>query len=206
MQINSAQDLLTAELRDIYSAEKQASRALPKLSKAVSSDKLRQMIDRRKDEGAKVLEALDQIFQESETRPGRKKCEAMEGLIEEANEHIENINDDHVLDAALVGALQRIEHYCIASWGTAAALAKVCGLEDGAKRLSDLIEAGRTYDQDLTKLAESEINPAMMAGDVDDEGDDELEEDDDQPKARNGGAKAGSTVARKTRNRGEAQA
>lgn len=211
MAINTAQDLLTAELRDIYSAEKQLSRALPKISKAVSSDQLRDMIDRRKDQGVRVLEALDQIFQQTEIRPGRNKCEAMEGLIEEANEQIEQINDDQVLDAALVGALQRVEHYCIAAWGVSAALAKALGHPDAAQNLSDFIAEGRDFDQELTDLAESEINVAMLDNAEDDE-DDDLEASDDvdaetAPQAAPRSSRApAKKAAKSTGKRGEAEA
>lgn len=187
MPIRAPQDLLTEELKDIYSAEKQLSRALPKLAKAASAGSVREMIDRRREEGARIIEQLDQIFEQVEARPGRKRNAIAEGLIEEAGTLSDEIEDEHMLDAALIGALQKLEHYCIAAWGTAAAFAKAMDHSEAAQVLSQLVEQGRRTDEEMTRLAEDEINPAMFMAEDDDE---EMEDDEDEP-ARAAAPKSG---------------
>jgi ferritin-like metal-binding protein YciE len=189
MAIRAPQDLLNEELKDIYSAEKQLSRALPKLAKAASADSVRKLIDRRREEGGRIIEQIDQIFEQVESRPGRKRNAIAEGLIEEANTLVEEIENEQMLDAALIGALQKLEHYCIAAWGTAAAFAKGLEHPEAARTLSQLVEQGRRSDQAMTRLAEDEINPAMFMAD---EGDEEADaEEEAQPAARRAASRGG---------------
>ncbi|MBU6374266.1 MAG: DUF892 family protein [Alphaproteobacteria bacterium] len=182
MPIRAPQDLLTEELKDIYSAEKQLSRVLPKLAKAVSAESVREVIGRRREEGAQIIELLDQIFEQIEARPGRARNAIAEGLIEEATSLIEEIEDEQILDAAMIGALQKLEHYCIAAWGTAAAFAKALDQPEAARTLSQLVEQGYRVDEEMTRLAEDELNPAMLASGEDDE--DAMNDDDEAQPAR----------------------
>ena len=113
------QDLLIVEMREIYSAEKQLSHALPRLAKAVENEKVRKMLDRRLDEARKIEDDLDEAFETLKRSPGRKKNAAAEGLIAEAQAHVQDFDKGPALDAVLIDAVQKAEHYCIAAWGTA---------------------------------------------------------------------------------------
>jgi len=115
----NANELLVVELQEIYSAESQLSRVLPRLSKSVDSDKLRKMLDERQEEGARILEELDGAFEEMNRTPGRKKNIAAEGLINDVREHVQEIEQGPGLDAVIIASIQKTEHYCIAAWGTA---------------------------------------------------------------------------------------
>ena len=161
-QIPEPEELLVNELREIYSAEKQLTRVLPRLSKAVESDKVRKMLDRRLDEGQRLTEELEKAFAELETSPGRKKNAAAEGLIADAQEHVQDFEKGAALDALLIGAVQKTEHYCIAAWGTAKAFAGALRQDTVTQAMQRALKEGRTFDEELTRLAEKEINPAMI--------------------------------------------
>lgn len=171
MAIRSPQDLLAQEIKEIHSAERQLSRALPKLAKSAGSDTLREMLRRRQEQGATLIESLDEAMAEMNVTRGRVKNAAMEGLIEDANQHVEELDDERMLDAALVGAVQKVEHYCIAAWGTARAMGELFGQQKVVEAMQTAIDEGRRYDEEMTKLAQSEVNPAMLdGGDDEDEG------------------------------------
>jgi ferritin-like metal-binding protein YciE len=164
MAIKSPQDLLTQEIKEIHSAERQLSRALPKLAKAVKSEKLREMLQRRREQGAILIEALDEALEEMQVSKGRVKNVAIEGLIEDANQHVEEINDEKMLDAALIGAVQKVEHYCIAAWGTTRSMGQMFGQQKVVEAMERALDEGKRYDLEMTELAESEVNPAMLDG------------------------------------------
>lgn len=171
MALKAPQDLLTQEIKEIHSAERQLSRAIPKLAKAVSSEKLREMLQRRKEQGAILIESLDEALEEMEVSKARVKNVAMEGLIEDATQHVDEINDEKMLDAALIGAVQKVEHYCIAAWGTARAMGELFGQPKVVEAMQTAIDEGKRYDEEMTQLAQSEVNPAMLdSGDDEDEG------------------------------------
>jgi len=171
MALKAPQDLLTQEIKEIHSAERQLSRAIPKLAKAVSSEKLREMLQRRKEQGAILIESLDEALEEMEVSKARVKNVAMEGLIEDATQHVDEINDEKMLDAALIGAVQKVEHYCIAAWGTARAMGELFGQPKVVEAMQTAIDEGKRYDEEMTQLAQSEVNPAMLdGGDDEDEG------------------------------------
>jgi ferritin-like metal-binding protein YciE len=170
-KLKSPQDLLTQEIKEIHSAERQLSRAIPKLAKAVSSEKLREMLQRRKEQGAVLIEALDEALGEMEVSKTRVKNVAIEGLIEDAAQHIDEINDEKMLDVALIDAVQKVEHYCIAAWGTARAMGELFGQPKVVEAMQTAIDEGKRYDEEMTQLAQSEVNPAMLeGGDDEDEG------------------------------------
>jgi len=131
----SAEDLLQTELKEIYSAERQLTRALPKLQKLVASERLREMLNRRRDQGTELLGQLDEIFEEMEVRKGRVKNAAAEGLIEDMNQHVEEIDDEKLLDPVLLASLQKVEHCCLGHCGCdGAANEPAIGCEnDGAR-------------------------------------------------------------------------
>jgi ferritin-like metal-binding protein YciE len=161
----TAQDILVTELKEIHSAERQLSRAVPKLSRRISNETFKQKLDQRREQGASVIEELDSIFDEMGVTKSRPKNVAAEGLIEDMNEHLEEIEAERLLDPVLVGAIQKLEHYCIAAWGTTASLGRLLGQQRVVQLMERLLEEGKRMDEELTQLAESEINPRMLQED-----------------------------------------
>lgn len=145
-------------LSDTYSAEKQLTRALAKLARATSNEKLSQAFHAHLEETHGQIERIDQIVEsESNLKIKRMKCVAMEGLIEEADEVIESTEKNEVRDAALIAA-QKVEHYEIASYGTLATLAEQLGYRKAAKLLKDTLEEEKATDIKLTDLALNNVN------------------------------------------------
>jgi ferritin-like metal-binding protein YciE len=169
--LRSPEDLLTTELKEIHSAERQLSRLIPRLSKKVTSDRLKEMLDERLEQGSSLIERLEQAFDQLEVGKGRAKNVAAEGLLEDATDHLEDVNDERLIDPVLLASVQKIEHYCIAAWGTAAALGRLLEQDTIVKAMEQALTDGKRFDDELTKLAEEEINPQMLASE-DDEGDD----------------------------------
>ena len=158
MKLRSLSDLFINELSDLHSAEKQLLKALPKMAKAATSDQLRQAFEGHFEQTKGQVERLESIFGELEESPGRKKCKAMEGLIAEGEEFLSEDALDAVRDAGLIAIAQRVEHYEIAAYGTAATYARHLGNTKAEELLREtLAEEGET-DKKLTKLAESSIN------------------------------------------------
>jgi ferritin-like metal-binding protein YciE len=156
-------DLLILELQEIHSAESQLSRVLPRLGKSAESTSLREQLDARVQEGERVLKEVDAALEDLDSTPGRKKNVAAEGLINDAREHVQEIATGPGLDAVLIGAVQKTEHYCIAAWGTAKALAEALGEKNAARSMERAIKEGKSFDEELTELAEKEITPALLA-------------------------------------------
>ena len=151
---NSLLGLYLDELRDIYSAEKQLTKALPKMAKAASSDKLREGFVEHLEQTKGQVERLEQIFDALGERSGGKKCVGMEGLIEEGSEVIEDDFEGSVKDAALIGAAQRVEHYEIAAYGTVIAFAELLGETEHVSLLQQTLEEEKQTDERLTELAQ----------------------------------------------------
>ena len=164
MALKQPIDLLTQELKEIHSAERQVSRALPRLAKSVQSQALRQMFERRRDEGATVIDLVDDALEDIGTTKSRPKNPAIEGLLEDANQHVEDIQNERMLDAALLAGVQKIQHYCIAAWGTAKSLGNLLDQQKVVEGMERVLEEGKRFDQEMTELAENEINPAMLSG------------------------------------------
>ena len=158
-----ANELLVLELQEIHSAESQLSRVLPRLSKAVQSDTLRQALDDRLEQGGRIIADIESILEELDESPGRKKNVAAEGLINDAREHVQEIESGPALDAVLIGALQKTEHYCIAAWGTARALAEAVGQKTATQAMERALKVSGPFDEKLTQLAENEIVPALSS-------------------------------------------
>lgn len=159
MKLKSMQDLYIAELKDLYSAETQLLKALPKMAKAASSDTLRNAIQEHIQVTEKQKQRIEQIAEELDIRPGGRRCKAMEGLIQEGEEALHSESDPAVLDAAIISAAQRIEHYEIAGYGTARAIASALGYQDAAKLLQETLDEESSADQMLSEIAESQVNP-----------------------------------------------
>ena len=157
-ETNPLQELLVDELKDIYNAENQIIKALPKMAKAASSPELKRAFERHLEETKRQVERLDQIGEALDVRMTGKKCKGMEGLIEEGKEIMSEDLEDDALDAGLIGAAQKVEHYEIAAYGTARAHANLLGLNKIAKLLQQTLDEEGATDKKLTQLAESIIN------------------------------------------------
>jgi ferritin-like metal-binding protein YciE len=162
MSLKSVQDLLIDELRDIYHAEQQLVKALPKMAKAAKSDKLRQAFEHHLEQTRGQVERLEQVFDKLKTRSRGKPCQAMQGLIEEAKEMMEEIKTPEVLDVALITAAQKVEHYEIASYGSVCALAEALGEKEVAKLLGQTLEEEKQADQKLNQIALSDVNQTAL--------------------------------------------
>lgn len=154
--------MMTEQLRDAYSAEKQALRAMPKMMKKASAQALKDAIQKHIDQTEGQIERLDRALEAVGGKPGRKICEGMRGIIEEGQSELEDHDKGPMLDALIVAGLQRVEHYEIAAYGTMAALAKACGENEVARLMVETLNEEKQTDQLLTDLAEREINPAMV--------------------------------------------
>ena len=154
MSQEDLRELFVDELKDLYSAEKQLVAALPKMAKAANSEELKEAFQEHLEQTKGHVQRLDQIFQALGKNPRGKKCVGMEGLIKEGQEAIEEDYEGAVKDAALIGAAQRVEHYEIAAYGTAKALAEVLGESDHASTLEETLEEEKETDEKLTAIAE----------------------------------------------------
>ena len=158
MAAKTMQDLLIEDLRDIYHAEKQITKALPKMIKAAHSEQLRKAFEAHLEQTHGQVERLQQVFEELDTRPRGKHCDAMEGLISEAQEILEMGLAPEVQDAALIAAAQKVEHYEIASYGTVHAYATACGLNKVAQLLEQTLNEEKETDKKLNMLAINDVN------------------------------------------------
>lgn len=150
--MSKLQELLTDELRDLYDAEKQLTKALPKLAKAASSKELKQAFLEHTEMTKNQASRLEQVFELLGERAKSKPCKAMKGLVEEANEHLEEHERGHELDAVLVASAQRVEHYEIAGYGTARAYAKSLGNREAMALLEETLKEEALTDKLLTKI------------------------------------------------------
>jgi ferritin-like metal-binding protein YciE len=155
MKMESLQELYIHHLKDLYSAEKQLTKALPKMAKAASSDELRKGFEQHLRETEGQIERLEQIFEELEVNPRGKKCVGMEGLIEEAKELMEEDADPEVLDAGLIATAQHVEHYEIAGYGCVRTYAELLGYDDAAQLLQESLDEEGATDKKLTALAQN---------------------------------------------------
>jgi ferritin-like metal-binding protein YciE len=162
MELDSLQKLYVEELKDLYSAEKQIIQALPKMVKKATHPQLKAAFQEHLEVTQSQLARLDQIFEGLGKSPRGKKCKAMEGLIEEGKETMQEDMDDDVMDAALIAAAQRIEHYELAGYGTVRTYAQLLGEKDAAKLLQQTLDEEGDADKKLTQLAESSINVEAM--------------------------------------------
>ncbi len=153
MSLDSLHALLVNELKDLYSAETQLLKALPKMAKAAASPELRTAIQEHLTETERQVERLESIFEQLESSAKGKKCKAMAGLIEEGKEIIDEDGEDAVKDAALIGAAQKVEHYEIAGYGTTRTFAQLLGLDDIANLLQETLEEESAADEKLTEIA-----------------------------------------------------
>ena len=158
MEMTSLQDLFVEDLKDLYSAETQLTKALPKMAKAATNPDLKQAFQTHLAETQVQIERLEKIFEELDESPKGKKCKAMEGLIEEGKELMEEDAEPEVLDAGLIGAAQKVEHYEIAGYGTVRTYAQMLGNAEAARLLQKTLDEEGMTDKKLTELAMQCIN------------------------------------------------
>jgi ferritin-like metal-binding protein YciE len=163
MQKDSLQELYIDELRDLYNAETQLVKALPKMAKASSSEELREAFENHLRETSEHVSRLEQIFEQLEEKPSGKKCRGMEGLVKEGSETMEDEYTENVMDAAIIGAAQRVEHYEMAAYGTVRALAELLGRSQDVSLLEQTLQEEKQADAKLTELSQ-EINPKAAQG------------------------------------------
>ena len=166
-------DLYIDELKDLYSAENQLLKALPKMAKAATSEELSAGFTEHLEQTKGHVERLETVFKELGESPKGKKCKGMEGLIAEGSEAVEEYEGD-LLDAALIGAAQRVEHYEMAGYGTVIAFAKQLGESTHVDLLNETLEEEKATDEKLTELA-GDINAQANQGQADGENADELD-------------------------------
>ena len=173
----SLHDMFIDELRDAYDAEKQLTKALPKLARAAVSDQLREAFESHLTETQGHVTRLEQVFELLEEKPRGKHCDGIAGIIEEGKSVIEEGIDESAVDACLIAAGQRAEHYEIAAYGTLVAWARAMGHAEAADLLEETLEEEKAADEKLTSLAEGGINE-QAANSA--QGEDEEEEEDEE--------------------------
>ena len=164
MKLDSLETLYVEELRDLYNAENQLLKALPKMAKAASSPELKQAFEEHLEQTQEHVARLEEIFEKLDKKPTGKTCKAMKGLIEEGSEVLEEEGEEPVLDAAIIAAAQKVEHYEIASYGTVRTFAEILGEEDAVELLQQTLDEESEADQRLTELAEEVVNVEASAG------------------------------------------
>jgi len=164
MEHQALKELYIDELRDIYNAENQLLKALPKMAKASTSGDLRSGFESHLEQTRGHVQRLETIFKELGEKPNGKKCKAMEGLVAEGAETMGEDYEDEVMDAAIIAAAQRVEHYEIAAYGTVRTYAELLGEENAVQLLEQTLEEEKETDQKLTDLA-SDINVQAMGED-----------------------------------------
>ncbi|WP_207460925.1 DUF892 family protein [Azospirillum sp. SYSU D00513] len=156
------QDLLIGSLRDIYDGERRSLKAMPKLARAATDERIKQAFEQHQEETQEQIERLVQIFETLDVRVHGSRCQAVEGLIEEAKEVLEMDLPPELLDAALIAAQQKIEHYEIACYGTVHAFAEAMGETEIAKLLEQTLDEERSTDEKLNRLAVEDINQKAL--------------------------------------------
>lgn len=165
MQKDSLRELYIDELRDLYNAETQLVKALPKMAKASANDQLRKAFEEHLRQTSDQLSRLERIFEQLEQKPSGKKCLGMVGLVKEGAETMGKDYAADLMDAAIIGAAQRVEHYEIAGYGTVRALAELLGEDEHVSLLNQTLEEEKQADKKLTELAQ-EINPKAAKGET----------------------------------------
>jgi len=171
---SEVRELLVEELKDAYSAEKQALRCMQKVMRKASAPALREGIQLHIDQTQTQIERVEQAMEKMEAKRGRKVCEAMRGLVDEAQHEIDNQEGKGpILDLVIVAGLQRIEHYEIAAYGTNVALAKAIGENEVADLLAETLEEEKMTDMKLTQVTQEAIMPEALGSGEESEGADD---------------------------------
>lgn len=157
-KLSTLEELFLDEIQDLYDAEKQLTKALPKLAKAATSDELRQVFDDHLDETRGHVARLEEVFESLGEKAKGKKCEAMAGLVKEGSDIVSNTEETAVRDAGLIAGAQKVEHYEIAGYGSARTHAQLLGHDRIAELLEETLEEEKAADRKLNALAKSTIN------------------------------------------------
>jgi ferritin-like metal-binding protein YciE len=160
MEVDTLRDLLVKELSDIYSAEKQLLKALPKMAKKANFPELRQAFEKHTKQTEGHVARLDDVFEQLGEKPKRVKCKGMEGLIEEGSEIMQEKGEPAAIDAGMIAAAQRVEHYEIAAYGTVRTYAETLGESGAAKLLQQTLDEESETNEKLNDIAMSAVNPA----------------------------------------------
>lgn len=184
-------EMLVDEIKDLYHAEKQLTKALPRMAKAATNDDLREAFETHLEETQEQISRLEEVFEALGEKVKAKPCPGMAGILEEASETLKEDAEGAVMDAAIIAAAQRAEHYEIGAYGTCAEWARLLGLDEVVTLLEQTLEEEKATDKKLTMLAESEINEAAVAQGQPDEEEDEQEA---QPMAGRGRASKSSSA------------
>lgn len=181
MSIQSPQELLLHELHGIEDAESEASQALEEQMEEVENSKLRKLLERRLKQGERLQKEIKRNLQKLNGESEGRENEAARGLIRDSLRLLQEVETPEMKEAVLIAGVQKLEHYCIAVWGTVRAMAEELGVDDLVQTMERAVEEGYELDEELTKLAEARINPsALEAGEGSDEEEDEEEEDEDE--------------------------
>jgi ferritin-like metal-binding protein YciE len=159
---SSMQELFEDGVKDIYNAEKQLVKALPKMAKKVSSATLRDAMENHLEQTKRQCERLEQVAEKMGFKPTGMVCKGMQGLVEEAEEHMKELDSNACGDAEIIALAQKVEHYEIASYGTLCEWAKLLGEDEALNLLKENLNEEETTDELLTQLAESEINTKAL--------------------------------------------
>ena len=162
MKLNTLQKLYTDGLRDLYNAESQLLKALPKMAKAASSEDLKEAFEKHLEQTKGHVKRLEQVFEELDEKPKGKTCRAMKGLIEEGSELLEEDGETSVRDAGIIVAAQKVEHYEIAGYGSVRTFAHLLGQNKAAELLQATLDEESETNDVLNRLAESVINPEAL--------------------------------------------
>ena len=196
MAAHNLRDALVEEIRDLYNAEKQLVKALPKMAKGATSEELREALESHLDETENQVTRLERVFELLDEKPRGKHCAGMAGIVEEGAEKLQEDMEDMVLDACLIASAQKVEHYEIGAYGTVIAWADALGLNEVRDVLNETLEEEKAADQKLTALAESGINDAATAGESDMEEEEEATTTSRESSRRSEPAGAGAKSAR----------
>ena len=175
-EMGTLHEAFVEELRDTYDAEKQLTKALPKMAKAASSPELKEAIESHLEETRQQVERLEQVFESIEEKARGKHCEGIAGIIQEAQAMMQEDFDEATADACLIAAAQRAEHYEMAAYGTLVAWARAMGHDDAADLLQETLDEEKAADEKLNSLAEGGINEQAAEGAHQDE-----EEEEEEP-------------------------
>ena len=162
MKLDTLQKLYTDELRDLYNAENQLLKALPKMAKAASSEELKSAFEKHLEQTKGHVKRLEQVFEALDEKPNGKTCRAMKGLIEEGSEILQQDGEESVLDAGIIVAAQKVEHYEIAGYGSVRTFAHLLGQNKAAELLQTTLDEESETNEVLNRLAESIVNPEAM--------------------------------------------
>jgi len=182
MQSSQLMKLFEEELKDIYWAEKALTKAIPKMIKNATSEELIEALENHLTETEEQIKRVEQVFEIIGKKATAKKCEAMEGLLKEAEEIMEECEEGAMCDAGIISASQKVEHYEIASYGTLRQFAQTLGLEDAADLLQTTLDEEKAADQKLTEVAVSAVNVEANEGEESEEEEEGREDEEEEEK------------------------